>query len=50
MAGWRDISDGDLGTVRNALGDDAFAAMWGEGRAMTLQQAIAYALERPASM
>ena len=50
MTRWRDISDPDLGTVRGALGDDAFAVMWGEGRAMTLQQAIAYALERPASM
>jgi len=50
MTHWRDISNGDLGTVRNALGDDAFTAIWAEGRAMTLKQAIAYALETPAWM
>ncbi|HZO88252.1 MAG TPA: tetratricopeptide repeat protein, partial [Chthonomonadaceae bacterium] len=31
--------------VREALGEAAFAAAWEEGRAMTLEQAIAYALE-----
>jgi predicted ATPase/Tfp pilus assembly protein PilF len=31
--------------LRSALGDEAFAVAWEEGRAMTLEQAIAYALE-----
>jgi hypothetical protein len=30
--------------ARERLGDAAFAAAWAEGRAMTLEQAIAYAL------
>jgi tetratricopeptide (TPR) repeat protein len=33
--------------LRSALGDEAFAVAWAEGRAMTLEQAIAYALEHP---
>ncbi len=36
----RTVSD-----TRAALGEEAFAAAWGEGRAMTLEQAVAYALE-----
>ena len=32
-------------TARAQLGEEAFAAAWAEGRAMTLEQAIAYALE-----
>jgi hypothetical protein len=31
--------------ARAALGEAAFAAAWAEGRAMTLDQAVAYALE-----
>jgi hypothetical protein len=31
--------------LRAALGEEAFAAAWAAGRAMTLEQAIAYALE-----
>ncbi len=31
--------------VREALGEDACAAAWAEGQAMTLEQAVAYALE-----
>ncbi len=31
-------------TLRGALGDAAFAAAWAEGRAMTLEQTIEYAL------
>ena len=30
--------------VRSTLGEDAFAAAWAEGRAMTWGQAVAYAL------
>jgi hypothetical protein len=33
--------------VRAALGDDAFAAAWAEGRAMPLDTAVEYALEAP---
>jgi non-specific serine/threonine protein kinase len=34
----------ELGAARAALGEEAFAASWAEGRAMALEQAIAYAL------
>jgi hypothetical protein len=33
--------------VRRVLDQEAFAAAWAEGRAMTLEQAVAYALEEP---
>jgi predicted ATPase/class 3 adenylate cyclase len=36
--------DGYVDAARTALGDTAFAATWAEGRAMTLEQAIEYAL------
>ena len=36
--------DRSVTAVRAALGDVAFAAAWAEGRAMTLEQAIEYAL------
>jgi hypothetical protein len=41
--------DESVATVRAALGDEAFAAAWAEGRAMTLEQAVAYALEEQPS-
>ena len=34
-----------ISAVRAALGEEAFAAAWAEGEAMTLEQAIAYAKE-----
>jgi predicted ATPase/transcriptional regulator with XRE-family HTH domain len=34
-----------VAAARAQLGEEAFAAVWAEGRAMTLEQAIAYALE-----
>ena len=34
-----------IAAARAALGDDRFAAAWAEGRAMALEQAVAYALE-----
>ena len=37
-----------LAAARAALVETAFAAAWAEGRVMTLEQAIAYALETPA--
>jgi non-specific serine/threonine protein kinase len=39
--------DEDLAIAREALGPDAFEAAWAEGRAMSLERAIAYALEAP---
>ena len=35
------------GELRAALSAEAFAAAWAEGRAMTLEQVVAYALEEP---
>ncbi|MBS1253930.1 MAG: putative HTH-type transcriptional regulator [Anaerolineales bacterium] len=36
-----------LTAARTRLDEDAFAAAWGEGRAMTLEQAIVYAQKKP---
>ncbi|MFQ5796017.1 MAG: BTAD domain-containing putative transcriptional regulator [Candidatus Bipolaricaulia bacterium] len=40
--------DRNVAAVRAELSEDAFEAAWTEGRAMTLEQAIAYALEEAA--
>lgn len=40
----RDAYDCDVATAQQALGEAAFAAAWADGRAMTMEQAIAYAL------
>jgi hypothetical protein len=37
--------DLQVAATREVMGGDAFAAAWEEGRAMTMEQAIAYALE-----
>ena len=37
-----------VAAARASLGEEAFAAAWVEGRAMSLEQAIAYALEKTA--
>ena len=37
----------DVAAVRGGLGEEVFAAAWAEGRAMSSEQAIAYALEAP---
>ena len=37
--------DHAIASARAALGEEAFAAAWAEGRMMTMEQAIAYALE-----
>jgi hypothetical protein len=34
-----------LEMARSVLGEDSFARAWAEGQAMTLEQAVAYALE-----
>jgi tetratricopeptide (TPR) repeat protein len=39
----------DPAVVRAALGEPGFAAAWAEGRAMTPEQAVAYALDEPPS-
>jgi hypothetical protein len=35
----------ELSAIRAALGEEAFAAAWEAGRALSWEQAIAYALE-----
>ena len=37
--------DRDLAAARQSLGKEAFARLWADGRTMTTEQAIAYALE-----
>jgi tetratricopeptide (TPR) repeat protein len=41
----RTLYDSSQAAARAALGDEAFAAAWRAGQAMTVRQAIAYALE-----
>jgi non-specific serine/threonine protein kinase len=44
----RAVHQDTITATRSVLGEDAFAAAWAEGRAMTLEQAVAYALgEQP---
>ncbi|MCC6175711.1 MAG: adenylate/guanylate cyclase domain-containing protein [Chloroflexi bacterium] len=43
----RAVHEDTIAAARSGLGGDEFAAAWAEGRAMTLEQAIAYALEEP---
>jgi hypothetical protein len=39
----------DSDSIRSTAGQTALAAAWAEGRAMTLEQAVVYALEEPSS-
>jgi tetratricopeptide (TPR) repeat protein len=41
----RGLYEQQIASARSVLGDDAFAAAWEQGRALTLEQAVAYALE-----
>jgi tetratricopeptide (TPR) repeat protein len=41
----REEGERELDAARAALGEESFAASWAEGRAMPLEQAVAYALE-----
>ena len=45
----RSVWEREVTVVRAALSQDAFAAAWAEGRAMTLEQAVAYALDEQPS-
>ena len=40
----RDECERTIAAAREALGEEAFEAAWAEGRAMTMEEAIAYAL------
>jgi non-specific serine/threonine protein kinase len=42
----REEQDGIIAAARSALEEGAFAVLWAEGQAMSLEQAIEYALER----
>jgi non-specific serine/threonine protein kinase len=44
-ARWRAVYEGSLASARAALGEETFAPLWTEGRAMTREQVIGYALE-----
>ena len=39
----------EIASVQEKLGDDAFALAWEQGRAMTMEQAIEYALKESES-
>ena len=40
----REEYDRDVATARQSLGEEAFSVAWAEGRVMTMEQAIEYAL------
>jgi hypothetical protein len=40
----KDDYERDVALARAQLGEEAFAAAWAEGQAMSLEEAIAYAL------
>ena len=41
---WRVLNERDLGATREQLDAETFDAAWAEGRAMTLEEAVAEAL------
>jgi tetratricopeptide (TPR) repeat protein len=45
----QDAVEAEKAVVRELMGEDVFAAAWAEGRAMTLEQAVAYALDEQPS-
>ena len=46
LAAWRELHERHLVTLRRELDADELTAAWAEGRAMTFEQAVEYALER----
>jgi hypothetical protein len=44
---WRPVHERDLASARAAQGDEAFAAAWAEGEAMTREQAVEHVLSIP---
>jgi predicted ATPase/two-component SAPR family response regulator len=42
--------DGAIAGARDTLGEEAFAAAWAQGREMTMEQAVAYALDEPSAV
>jgi tetratricopeptide (TPR) repeat protein len=46
---FRNVFERDEEETRTALGDEAFVAAWVDGRSMTLEQAVAYALDEQPS-
>jgi tetratricopeptide (TPR) repeat protein len=49
MSLWRVLFDSDIADLKAAMSDLAFTTTWAEGRAMTLEQAVAYALNEEPS-
>jgi len=45
MSLWRVAFDRDVADLQAAMGDLAFTTAWAEGRAMSLEDAVAYALD-----
>ena len=43
----RENHERNIAAVRAALGEEALSALWEEGRAMTVEQAVEYALKEP---
>ena len=43
----REVRDRDVATARQAMGEEAFSLAWAKGRAMTLEQCLAFVLEMP---
>ncbi len=41
----RDHHERDLAATRAVLGEEIFSALWTEGSALTIEQAVAYALD-----
>lgn len=44
MPVWQATVDRDVAAAREALGDEAFSVAWAKGRAMTMEQAMGFAL------
>jgi predicted ATPase/two-component SAPR family response regulator len=42
--------DGAIAGARDTLGEEAFTTAWAQGREMTMEQAVAYALDEPSAV